>query len=50
MGHRYEILSLYIGINIRSNIYNGLTHRENTTYYVMKPLWSQDVDSSALLP
>ena len=31
MRHGYEILSLYIGINIMSNIYIGLTHRENTT-------------------
>jgi len=36
MGHGYEILSLYIGINIRSNIYTGMTNHENTTKYVMK--------------
>jgi len=29
--HGYEILSLYISINIRSNIYTRLIHRENTT-------------------
>jgi hypothetical protein len=28
--HIYEILSLYMSVNIESNIYTGLTHHENT--------------------
>jgi len=31
MGHEYEISNLYMTINIRSNVYIGLTRRENTT-------------------
>jgi len=31
-GHGHEISSFHIHINIRSNIYIGLTHHENTTY------------------
>ena len=33
VGHAYEILSLYIGINIRSNIYTWLAHHEE--YYTV---------------
>jgi len=32
MGHRYDILSLYICLNISSNIYTGLTPWE---YYIV---------------
>lgn len=35
MNYGYEMSSLHMGIDIKSNIYIGLTHNENTTYYIM---------------